>query len=160
MGERVWYDREQFRPFGRGTAHKPFPTVLLEGTASAPIVPTMRNVLPPLGAAYGRVYRTRWPICHRQIVWLPPVFELVAARCHWHLAFKWVRVPCSVRNEKHHPLRWCFSFLVEQGTRTCDLMRVKRRGAMPHGGRSNQQSFSTIFTVILEKSELFLEILS
>ena len=48
----------------------------------------------------------------------------------------------------------------DYGTRTCDLMRVKRRGAMPHGGRSNQQSFSTIFTVILEKSELFIEILS
>ena len=48
----------------------------------------------------------------------------------------------------------------DYGTRTCDLMRVKRRGAMPHGGRSNQQSFSTIFTVILEKSKLFLEILS
>lgn len=44
--------------------------------------------------------------------------------------------------------------------RTRDLMRVKRRGAMPHGGRSNQQSFPTIFIVILEKSELFLEILS
>ena len=27
-----------------------------------------------------------------QIVSLPPVFELVAAKCHWHLAFKWVRV--------------------------------------------------------------------
>ncbi len=42
---------------------------------------------------FGGDYRTRWPLCHRQSVWLPPVFELVAARCHWLLAFRWVRVP-------------------------------------------------------------------
>ena len=42
----------------------------------------------------------------------------------------------------------------DYGTRTCDLMRVKCRGAMPHGERSNQQKFSTIFNAILEKAEL------
>ena len=47
----------------------------------------------------------------------------------------------------------------DYGTRTCDLMRVKRRGAVPHGGRSNQQRFPTIFNVILENPELFCEIL-
>ena len=67
------------------------------------------------------------------------------------------------KNPNPSPTGKKFGFLMyggDYGTRTCDLMRVKRRGAMPHGGRSNQQSFSTIFTVILEKSELFLEILS
>ena len=47
-----------------------------------------------------------------QIVWLPPVFELVAAPCHWHGAFKWVRVRFQHEKEKHHPFGWCFFFLV------------------------------------------------
>lgn len=42
----------------------------------------------------------------------------------------------------------------DYGARTCDLTRVKRRGAVPHGRRSDQQQFSTIFNTILEKAEL------
>ena len=68
--------------------------------------------------------------------------------------------PRLSESKKTPPNRVVFLTGGDYGTRTCDLMRVKRRGAMPHGGRSNQQSFSTIFTGILEKSELFLEILS
>ena len=96
-----------------------------------------------------------------KIIRMQPVFELAAAICHRHIAFKWVRVPCFQKEQKTPSERMVF-FVPggDYGTRTCDLMRVKRRGAMPHGGRSNQQSFSTIFTVILEKSELFIEILS
>ena len=69
----------------------------------------------------------------------------------------------GTKNPNPSPTGKKFGFLMfggDYGTRTCDLMRVKHRGAMPHGGRCNQQSFSTIFTVILEKSELFLEIIS
>ena len=47
MGGRFWYYRKQFRPFGCGTAHRPFPTVSLGGSASAPVVPTMRNAARP-----------------------------------------------------------------------------------------------------------------
>ena len=31
-------------------------------------------------------------LCCGKAIWLQPVFELVAAKCHWHLAFKWVRI--------------------------------------------------------------------
>ena len=31
MGDVFWYYQKQFRPFGRGTAHRPFPTVSLLG---------------------------------------------------------------------------------------------------------------------------------
>ena len=34
-----------------------------------------------------------------QIVSLPPVFELVAAICHWHIAFRWVRVLLSAKRK-------------------------------------------------------------
>ena len=34
--------------------------------------------------------RTRLPVLHGKTVLRQPVFELVAAKCHWHLTLKWV----------------------------------------------------------------------
>ncbi len=31
-------------------------------------------------------------LCQGKAIWFQPVFELVAAKCHRHLAFKWVRI--------------------------------------------------------------------
>ena len=42
------YYRKQFRPFERGTAHRPFPTVRLGLFTFAPAVSTMRNVALPV----------------------------------------------------------------------------------------------------------------
>ena len=47
--------------------------------------------------------RTRWLTLRSKVIWLQPVFELVAAKCHRHLALKWVRVLSRVKN-KHHPM--------------------------------------------------------
>ena len=44
-----------------------------------------------------------------QFVSLPPVFELVAAKCHWHGAFKWVRVlPASKAKSATPGWHFCF----------------------------------------------------
>ena len=52
---------------------------------------------------FGYGGRTRWLTLRSKVIWLQPVFELVAAKCHRHLALKWVRVLSRVKN-KHHPM--------------------------------------------------------
>ena len=47
-GDVFRYYRKQFRPFWRGTAHRPFPTVRLGLFTFAPAVSTMRNVALPV----------------------------------------------------------------------------------------------------------------
>ncbi len=71
MGGRFWYYRKQFRPFGRGTAHRPFPTVSLKGFPSAPTVPTMRNAVPHslISLALWRASFPRGKLLYRALRW-------------------------------------------------------------------------------------------
>ena len=46
MGGRFLYNRKQFRPFGCGTAHRPFPTVSLKRSTFAPAVCIMFDAVP------------------------------------------------------------------------------------------------------------------
>ena len=66
---------------------------------------TKEKVQKPTGfwTNFGCGGRTRWLTLRSKVIWLQPVFELVAAKCHRHLALKWVRVLSRVKN-KHHPM--------------------------------------------------------
>lgn len=48
--------------------------------------------------------RFRWMTLRSKVIWLQPVFELVAAKCHWHLA---------QTVEKVQPMCWAFSILYD-----------------------------------------------
>ena len=53
------------------------------------------------------------------ILWLPPVFELVAASAHWADAFRWVRLPPRICFKKERPPSgWSFLFGAGYGSRT------------------------------------------
>ena len=52
-------------------------------------------------------------------LWLPPVFELVAATPHWGVTFIWVRLPGNPFLKKERPPdRWSFFFGAGYGNRT------------------------------------------
>ena len=48
-----------------------------------------------------------------KVIWLQLSFELVAAKCHRHLALKWVQVLSRVKN-KHHPMGGVYFWLRRQ----------------------------------------------
>ena len=39
----------------------------------------------------------RWPVLRSKTVRMQPVFDLVAAKCHRHLAFKWIQILSQVK---------------------------------------------------------------
>ena len=60
-----------------------------------------------------------------QIVWKPPVFELVAAMCHRHIANGSFESGSSDQNKKAHPYGWAFCFGAASQIRTGDLILTK-----------------------------------
>ena len=91
----------------------------------------------PKGMLPGR-YRTRLPNCPGgQFGRKPRVFELVAAICHRHIAFKWVRVHRTLKKKttpkgvvrRRYRTRWP---ICPDGTNCMELPPAGRRQADVH----------------------------
>ena len=67
-----------------------------------------------------------------KVIWLQLSFELVAAKCHRHLAFRWVRI-LSLDNEKRAALATLFSLVGVSGFEPeASWTRTKRDTKLRH----------------------------
>ena len=112
-GKTIFYEKVRFFPPLILSYPQTIPKVNLRPTQICVKSSKNPGFLIEIRDNFGCRGRTRWLTLRSKVIWLQPVFELVAAKCHRHLALKWVRVLLRVKN-KHHPMGGVYFWLRRQ----------------------------------------------